>query len=124
MPFFGLFFVSFFKLPSFLLVFPLGFYPFPLALARKPVWYTRAGLVLGRRVSLPICNHHFMAFTRGVNADQMENSPAGVLQLLVLPCTRSQSLILIIRPQGNSVCSPNALLLSRWSRVSSLQFPS
>lgn len=38
--------------------------------------YTQAGLVLGRRVSLPICNHCFMAFTGGVNADQMENSPA------------------------------------------------
>lgn len=86
--------------------------------------YTQAGLVLGRRVSLPICNHCFMAFTRGVNADQMENSPAWVLQLLMLPCIQSQSLILIIRPKGNSVCSPNALQLSRWSGVSFLQFPS
>jgi len=116
-----------FPLPASYFFSPLGFALFlwPWQESLSAVFqYTQAGLVLGRRVSLPICNHRFMAFTRGVNADQMENTPARVLQLLMLPCIRSQSLILIIRPRGNSVCSPNALQLSRWSGISFLQFPS
>lgn len=120
------FFFSTCLLPTFYF-FPLGFalflWPWQESLSAA-FQYTQAGLVLGRRVSLPICNHRFMAFTRGVNADQMENTPARALQLLALPRVRSQSLILIIRPKGNSVCSPNALQLSRWSSVSFLQFPS
>lgn len=114
---------SFFFFFSPLLAFALFLWPWRESLSAA-FQYTRAGLVLGRRVSLPICNHRFMAFTRGVNADQMENTPARALQLLALPRVGSQSLILIIRPKGNSVCSPNALQLSRWSGVSFLQFPS
>lgn len=122
-------FFFFFNLPASYFFFfpPLGF-AFFLWLWQENLsavfQYTQAGLVLGRRVSLPICNHRFMAFTRGVNADQMENTPARALQLLVLPHIRSQSLILIIRPKGNSVCSPNASQLSRWSGISFLWFPS
>lgn len=122
----ALFFFSTCLLPTFYF-FPLGYalflWPWQGSLSAA-FQYTQAGQVLGRRVSLPICNHRFMAFTRGVNADQMENTPVRALQLLALPRVWSQSLILIIRPKGNSVCSPNALRLSRWSRVSFLQFPS
>lgn len=116
-------------LPSFLFFyFFLLDFPFFSGLGKK-AWLQYSSiprLVLGRRVSLPIRNHRFMAFTRswGVNADQMENTPARALQLLALPLTRSQSLILIVRPKGNSVCSPNALQLSRWSSISFLKFPS
>lgn len=116
-------------LPSFLFFyFFLLDFPFFSGLGKK-AWLQYSSiprLVLGRRVSLPIRNHRFMAFTRswGVNADQMENTPARALQLLALPHTRSQSLILIVRPKGNSVCSPNALQLSRWSSISFLKFPS
>lgn len=126
--FFQMPFFFFFNLPASYFFFPpLGF-AFFLWLWQENLsavfQYTQAGLVLGRRVSLPICNHRFMAFTRGVNADQMENTPARALQLLALPHIRSQSLILIIRPKGNSVCSPNASQLSRWSGISFLRFPS
>lgn len=116
-------------LPSFLFFyFFLLDFPFFSGLGKK-AWLQYSSiprLVLGRRVSLPIRNHRFMAFTRswGVNADQMENTPARALQLLALPHARSQSLILIVRPKGNSVCSPNALQLSRWSSISFLKFPS
>lgn len=123
----------FFKclLPSFLyffFIFPLGFslflWPWQESLAAV-FQHPQAGSGKEGQPSY-IRNHRFMAFTRswGVNADQMENTPARALQLLALPHARAQSLILIVRPKGNSVCSPNALQLSRWSSISFLKFPS
>lgn len=127
-----LFFFFMCLLPSFLFffffIFPLGFslflWPWQESLAAV-FQHPQAGSGKEGQPSY-IRNHRFMAFTRswGVNADQMENTPARALQLLALPHARAQSLILIVRPKGNSVCSPNALQLSRWSSISFLKFPS
>lgn len=130
--FFQMSFFFFYVPASFLFIlffiFPLGFslflWPWQESLAAV-FQHPQAGSGKEGQPSY-IRNHRFMAFTRswGVNADQMENTPARALQLLALPHARAQSLILIVRPKGNSVCSPNALQLSRWSSISFLKFPS